>query len=515
MPVNNHLSAIEITDFAPGLWEASSHLMPPTAAQTMLNCHPQPGGGLRAFYKGTGMTTTGIANPTQERVLGLYARGSLDVRAGVGLGQEVDYYLMTYRYASGATRPMLYRMDGTNGETSWTRIYRASGTNELTAASSDNNAPQKATFRYFRLLTGAPNDNYVVVSLVYLTAYDGTGRGLYRMNYNDLSSAQKMINLSTSISGDTYPSGALTVHQSRLIVSGLSDQQALLFTDPGTVTFSAANYLRVEPSADLSAIIAMHPNAPSDLLLLKEGAPMVAVQGDITDPVVQSMVEGIAAGTSGLQDFGRTPYGLTYISTGGGIYMTNGSTVTPLSEQLGPFSQQADFVGPGDTNFLNGYLFAPNGYVYDFETKAWFKQDRMAGALHNVERSTRQIWGSVATGVSFALRSISPFPGQQRNDTYTWKSAPFRDPSGRELEVREVEIMTKAYASGGSFTVTIGGVSRTVNLGASGVQGCRALFAVRGDALDITITANSGNSSVEAPSIEAVRVYTRAGHHRW
>lgn len=514
MPTNRHLNVIEITDFSPGLWENADWLMPASAAQEMTDCYPQLGGGLRAFFKGTDISTTGIQNPTEERIIGLYARGSIDIRAGVGLGQGVDWYLMTYRYAAGATRPKLYRMDGTNGETTWTRIYVGSGTTELDLADSDNNAPQKAVFRFFKLLTGAPNDDYVIVSIEYLSSPPG-GTGFYRLNYNDLSSSQKLVELTTSVAGGTYQNGALAVHQGRVIIAGLSAKEGIIWSDAGTVTFAAPNYLRIEPSQDMSAIIAMHPLPPSDLLILKEGAPMVTVQGDVTDPVVQGMVEGVAAGSSGKQDFGRTPNGLTFISTGGQIYETNGSTVNSISEQLGAFGDQPDFVGPGDTNYLNDFLFAPNGYVKYLPTNSWFKQTRLAGALHNVERSTRIIWGGVATGTSFALRKISPFPGNDRMNTYAWKTPKLRSPDGRQLVIREVEVVAKSYDASATVSVTVGGTTIAKTLGSAGVQDTSALFNVRGETLDVRIVPSAASGSVEAPSIEAVRIYTQSGHQTY
>lgn len=51
MPATNHLQWFEIKDFG-GLWTAgASSMMPANKAQVMSGCHPQVGGGLRAFLK--------------------------------------------------------------------------------------------------------------------------------------------------------------------------------------------------------------------------------------------------------------------------------------------------------------------------------------------------------------------------------------------------------------------------------------------------------------------------------
>lgn len=510
MPSNRHLTVREISDFSPGLWENADWLMPPSGAQEMSDCYPQVGGGLRAFFKGTDLSASGITNASQERVIGAYARGGVPLRSGAA-GTGVDRYLMTYRASAGAYRPRLYRMDGSAGDSTWTQVYVDAGTNEFNAATSDDNTPDKAAFRFFRLAAGSPNDAYVILSMKYRAATT-RGPGIYRLNYNDATASQKAVELTTSVAGSARPCGPLTTHQARVMIGGGAQGETIIWSDEGTVTFGASNFLGVEPNQDLPGFVAMHALPPSDLFILKEGAAMVSVQGAITDPTVQQMAEGIAPGGSGKQDFGRTPSGLTFIATDGYVYEAAGSSVTNLSQQLGAFANQSDFAGPGDTNFINEFLFAPNGYVFHLPSKSWFKQTRLAGATHNVERSTRTIWGPVGTGASFALRSISPFPGQQRLNTYSWKSAPLRSADGRQLEVREVQVVAKSYDTNATIAITVGGTTVTKTLTTAGRQEVSAYFTARGEVLDIRVVPTAASSAVEAPSIEAVRFYSRSGH---
>lgn len=510
MPTNRHLRVQEITNFAPGLFENADWLMPATGAQEMTDCYPQVGGGLRAFFKGTDLSVSGIANPTQERAIGVYARGGIPLRSGAA-GIARDRYLMTYRATAGGYRPRLYRMDESAAASTWTQIFVDSGSNEFNIATSDNDAPNKAVFRFFRLSAGSPDDAYVLFTMQYVGATT-RGPGLYRLNYNDVAASQKAVELTTSVTGATRPSGPLAVHQSRVMVGGGTNRDNLIWSDAGTVTFGASNFLPVEPNQDLPGFVAMHALPPSDLVILKEGAPMVSVQGDIADPTVVQMIEGVAPGGQGAQDFGRAPTGLTFVATDGYVYEGFGSSVRNLSQQLGGFAGQTDLSGPGDTNFINEYLFAPNGYVLHIPTQSWFKQTRIAGAIHNVERSTRTIWGPVGTGVSFALRSLSPFPGQTRMNTYSWKSAPLRSPDGREIEIREVEVVAKSYDASATIAVTVGGTTVTKTLGVAGRQDVSFLFVARDEVLDIRVVSSAASSAVEAPSLEAVRFYTRSGH---
>jgi hypothetical protein len=75
VPINTHLDWIEV-DGKAGLWTAgAASLMPATAAQIMSGCHPQPGGGLRAFLKPTAVPTTN----------GLDSHHSLVVPVGYGI----------------------------------------------------------------------------------------------------------------------------------------------------------------------------------------------------------------------------------------------------------------------------------------------------------------------------------------------------------------------------------------------------------------------------------------------
>lgn len=72
MPVNTHLQWTRIQEFG-GLWTAGNNsLMPANKAQVMSGCHPQPGGGLRAFLKvaktvdGTNLHQDAVPNPNNR-----------------------------------------------------------------------------------------------------------------------------------------------------------------------------------------------------------------------------------------------------------------------------------------------------------------------------------------------------------------------------------------------------------------------------------------------------------------
>lgn len=508
MPVNTHLQVLEITDFSPGLWENADWLMPASGAQEMIDCYPQPGGGLRAFFKATSLSVSGVADITKERVIGVYsASGS----AGV------DRYLMTYVFDSGAgsgtkARPKLYRMNVS--ESTWTQIFVNSGTTQFNFASSDNNSPLRAGFRRFRLSDGTA---YVMLVARYVGTQDGAGAGLYRLNQADSSSAQKAVD-TRLLNNTVRPWGAIALHQARVIVVLSPDSERLCWTDVAAITSAAANFLDVEPSQDLVDISAMHPLEPSDLLILKEGSPHVVIQGDITSPTVQSMSEGINPGGSGIQDLGRTPDGMAFINADGYIYLTNGYTFDNISQQLNGFTLDtlAPSVHLGDLNFVNQFLFGPQGYVYDAATKSWFKQTQITGGFHYIDRYNRKLWGNSGNSTSFTLSELKPYPGQSRLSTYSWKSAPLRSPDGRQLEIREVEVVAKPYDASATIAVTVNGTTVTKTLDGSSTKQDRSfLFKQRAEVLDVRVVATAGSAANEAPSIETVRIYTRSGHQTY
>lgn len=505
MPANQHLSWVEITDFAPGLWNANDWLVPAKGWQTMENAYPQEGGGLRAFHAGTAIATTGLTAATKERLIGLHARGGIGLRSGAA-SEDVDRYIVTYFFDSGAAsgsraQPRVYRMDGTNGESTWTEINKTSGSTRWGFSTTNNNAPNKASFRFMHQLAGSPDDDWVIAVI----RYSGPDAGVYRFNYNDLSSAQKGIEI-LFLNGAKSPSGAIAIHQARLLVS---NSDTIYFSAPGAAaTSTVTDFLEVDPSQDLNGISALTPSPPSDLFVLRIGAAPVLVQGELLAQTSQVMAEGLAVGSG--QDMSRTPYGYAFMTTKGAVYLSDGVTFTSISQQLkgvGSFGEfQNTTAGLGDLNYIEDFLFAPNGYVYHFPTKSWFTQTVMAGGFHNVERFRRVIWGGVEDGVSFSLVEINPVIGAT-NRVSSWhaKTAPLRSTDGRRIGIREVQLYVKSYDANATVTVTVNGVANTITCPSTGRQQLSFLFREKDEMLDVDIVSTAGGSA-EAPSVEVLRI---------
>ena len=505
MPINRHQDPIEIKDFTAGLWEGSDWLMPPQAFQEMTNCHPEVGGGLRAFHKASAISNTGLVDPTNERVIGLFARG---VQHRTSDGMSTDRYLLTYHTGgAGAYRPRLYRMDGSNSETTWTQIYKTSGTTLFNAAVSDGNSPLRASFAYFRTSAGV---DYVIMTVDYFGTQPG-GTGMYQLAYADLSSSQKAVEVTSAASGLTYPSGALAIHQAR-VVAGSGNDGAIVWSDPGTLTFTSDNYLFVERSQLMPKVFGLVPQPPSALVVVKEGAPFVAIHGDIEAPTVYELARGVTLSGTGYQIPGVTPDGMTVISSDGHVYLTGGESLVDISESINDLGGVGDAVAVGDTNYAGNFLFAPRGYVRHWPTGAWFKQTQMAGYFHNVDRLTNDIWGPVAGGTSPSFVTMSTDASASRTNTFSVKTAPLRTQDGRRLEIREVEVVCKAYDTSAVIAITVGGVTRTITMAATGTQKVSGQFIAAGEVLDVRVVSTAGNAANEAPSIEVIRVWPRSGH---
>lgn len=503
MPVNSHLQWIEVKDFAPGLWTADDWLTPANGWQIMEDCYPTEGGGLRAFFQGTAIPTTGIGAITKERVIGLFARGSIPARSGAPT-DLTDYYLCTYLFdaAAGAgskARPKFYRMDGTNSEVAWTEINRTSGATLWGFATNDSNAPRYTQFLFFQQLAGSPNDQWVIA----VVRYVGADVGTFRFNYQDLSSAQKGIKI-TQLNGTVTATGPAAVHQARLLVAGGTTGGIIYYSNPGDAATSVASgFVQLDPSVALPQIVGLSPSPPSDLFVLRQGAAPLLMQGSIVNQTTQVMGEGINAQRE--QDVIRTPEGYALIGADGIVYFTNGVTYTPISQQVSISASAPDALGQGSLNYINEFLFAPGGMVYFLPTKSWFTQTQMAGSFHNVERFGGFIWGPVGTGTSFTLAKVSPQPhGGTRVSTWRAKTAPMRAVDGRIIGIREVQVVVKSYDASATFAVTVNGVTNTQTCSVTGRQTMSFLFNQKAEVLDITFVSTAGGSA-EAPSIEAYR----------
>lgn len=482
MPVDNHLSQIEMTDFRGGLWTVNRAFMPANAAQTMEDCYPIPSGGLRAFRKPTAITTSGLVAPTTETCFGLFIRSNVVNRSGSGVSD--DRYMATYNSAD--TKMRVYRMDQTNSAVVWSVIWTS-------IAGSVPGSKIK-----FTLFAHNDGNTYVVFAIPQGVSADN---GTYSVRYSD-----------AAVTKLTAKSGVWN-HQDRLLVTSQitapDGGSRIYFSDPGAFTNIDANYVTTDQSVGISRISGLAAFSPGDLLVFKEGAPIYLVQGDLTNYTLRAMSNWINGG--GVTASG--PEGPIVFTRDDGFHTTpDGNVIIPLSPQIA----QSYWDSSAASAIIDNYFYAQGKLWLDYETKSWFSSSFLSdsAAVSCSERRDGTIWVATA-GTSFTLYRylVEPSSTSNRAESYTFKSAPMRDPAARQIEIRQVEVYAQCFNGATStVAVTVNGVTRSKACDAAGRGQMTFYFMARAEELDVQVVAASNASGVEAPLIEAIRVGTQPGH---
>lgn len=485
MPVDSHLTWAEIRDFTPGLWTSQDQLMPPNAAQVMTDCYPLAAGGLRAFYKPTAFTISGIVSPSTETAVALCLHEGLINRSGNGLGN--DYYLVTSDSVDTKTR--WYRMDQTDTgpPVVWTLI-------KTTVAGL------RPSFVYTANYILSNGDQLFVFGL---GAANTTDNGVWTLRYSD-GAFTHLLNGEQQLVAN---------YQSRLIVAGdrsSGNPAVIQFTDPALLTNIATNAAPVDISEGREDITGFATFSPGDLIVFKAGAPIYLVEGDLTNYTVRQMNGSRQGGSFPV----RGPDGVIFSVPTDGFYTTpDGSQIMPLSKALAASNISALSI------WHDHWLITSNGLILDYDTRAWFTSSFMSASI--MARLSGGL-GGLGPGMIFANAGASmslwtmPIIGGAttgRAETYTWKSAPLRDPNGRQVEVRAIEIIARSKnGATSSVAVTVNGVTRTLACDSSGRGAMTFYFMARRETLDVQIVSASNAAGVEAPMIEALRVGTQSGH---
>lgn len=520
--INKHLSWVDLTDFTPGVFTepVAQKVLdgPQSAAQQMDDCMPLKQGGLRAFYKPTSVSVTGIGSIANEVPTGIGLLPGIAFRSGVG-GDTAKRFLMTLNPVDNKSR--LYAMDESNLATTWSQ---KDATYTFAAGSA---SARSTSFVKFVDSSGA-------VWLLFTLRDASSGQGTYKIAYVAGAGPPAGDGVLTKLNGAT---GALAVSQARILVSdgGATVPHRIYYGDVGVTTgaiTTESTFLDVSPYQAGAAICAIVPTEPSDLLILKEGAPWSEIAGDISS--TSTAVREIGTGHFGAwteQMPVRTPTGICFIEPGGYIYLTDGRQFTNISLSIDRFYKvppgNADIVSPGKMAFLGGFLFVPKGYVRDWETGAWFRVSHFAnGAFFEADPRMNRVW-MVNGGNNFDSWDIKPFDRLSattvtpRYNTYTWRSMPLTPETGRETVIREVQLMVRTSATT-NFTVTRTDsdgtqVVRTITgvTASSGPQMLSFLFPHSGAPYqDVTVTPATQDGVSEAPVIERIRIGFAEGHQR-
>lgn len=502
MPVNKHLNWVELTDFTKGLYDeqaSTKQLLGPSGALVVCQDYePRQEGGLRAFFKGASLATTGLTSPTTAQCNGIWAAASLADRPGKSLDLGYDRFVS---YTGADFKARLGRMDGTNEETTWKAAY----------TDTDAHGDQSGEATDF--------EQYITQGdVIFLCWVQRTGgdAGLYsiRLDYSGAAGANNDGDLSLR---QTFQ-GPIHVSQGRLIQC---NGRIAYYSDLGTITITSTSdqQVTIDKNTPGGVICMLAGAAPSDLLFGLRGAPWFAVQGDISNVATAIREMGNDHHQRAhYQKPTRVPGGaIAFMEPGGRIYVTDGRTFRSISDQIQKFDIDVGArLGPGQLTFADHYLFAPGGHVYDFDTNAWFKSSLLTtSAWHFFDGVGKIYMANAGTGIAMAIQRI--FEGGDatvtRMDNGVIQTIPFRDKAGLDVRIQEVQINMHCYGtsdvtvdvldSDGSTvldTQTITGILTGTSMTSFLFQGLPARYG------SIKITPSAESSSVEAPTIESVRV---------
>jgi hypothetical protein len=487
----HHYTWVEMADFSGGMWTSQDWQVPQNGAALLEDCYPLPQGGLRAFGRFSTLTNTGIS--VDEEPIAIW------VEDHVG---GSDYFLIT----NTGTAQKLYRMNESAGATSWSALKTFTLTGEYSA---------QAYFASYQLAAETEPHIYLTIGAT------GSDKGLWRVHYS--TGVVSRPTITTTATTTATLTGPICVHQDRLVIAEEFSQ--IWFTNPGVETIGDTNFIEVASSYRLSTITFMHPFRPNDLLVATRGAPWFLVQDDLTDPIIRSM--GNVRHAASRQIPCETDAGIVFQAILDGVYATpDGAQFTKLSEPISVEDLWGD-VGdelvsqPGSLAYLDNWLFTPSGHIFDTRTQAWFRITDWTTAqsafalVANKHRSSHLLIAAIepSSGAAATLRTLRPLEsGMDRKRSYRYQSPPFHDDSGRQIEIGEVHVVCKTYNTASSCEVTVNGVTRTTNNLTQGRIVVPSMFRERDGQLDITIEMDSGSNTVEAPSIESIRVGVLKGH---
>lgn len=143
--------------------------------------------------------------------------------------------------------------------------------------------------------------------------------------------------------------------------------------------------------------------------------------------------------------------------------------------------------------------------------------DWAAGPEFDIAASGRDTPGRVffahTEGAASTVGGYYAFDDSDREGSFTFKTAPLRDPSGRSVEIREVQVYARSYDANATVAITVNGTTKTQTISSPGRQQLTFLFRERGETLDVQLVSTAGAPSAnEAPTIETVRIGWRPLH---
>ena len=562
MPAPQHRKFTEFREFG-GLWTAGEKLLMPTeAAQVMSGCSPQPGGGLRAWYKPVVVADAYGMNALDDLsheitgfgVLGFYADNDPLVvvtmhRVPKEDGAYTEQRMLQWPVVASESSAELRWQQVTDGaepfdgvdEIDGTGIRTGRGVRTVVALAGTTLGADLGTW-FMNALGGFGGG--------YREGYEGgygtdNGAGIYEVT---VTPGQLPSNITLErhpgLQGlDAEDLGPVIGHQSRLVMAA---RNGLMFTTPGLYDFpndigdgdnwlvlGSGSYDRPEshPAWMLSV-------PPSDLLVATHRGDLFNIQGDLGDPTVRELSKSLVSMPHLPKN---TAYGPAVIlpSTGPVILSFDGSFQELASNiDARAWFVEDDFGFFGSLDFVNHQLFAPNQHtftdderisngmlVYDFRTKAWFTSTHpdlvsvptprfmfVEGARKEggVVLFTGDTLSTSDAGAPVMVRHPLLSGAQNRSSVFEWVSSPVRDPEGRRVDGQSVEIATRALGVYGAVDITLSNgtdsETHTIDVPEGTSTTVVSFRQIKGSYIEVGVKSRSNDEDTEAPMVDFVRL---------
>ena len=243
--------------------------------------------------------------------------------------------------------------------------------------------------------------------------------------------------------------------QSRVLVNGYYDPQGFQPIDRTSQYGSLIN----------SAVGAAASMNASELFVVKRHGGGYVVRGDMASPTVLDM-PGVVPTYDAPNVPTATPMGLVYGSSPGIWSWTGSEGSELLSPQFDDEfwkPEKADmaskFQPHGKFNYVHPWLFAPNGWVYNSETKSWFRLNDPE-QVHTIDESTTAVVPPPAwyeQNDKGEVYAVSPFVTaaqpvlwqkydmNQVKGRWSWTSQPLMRTRNRKLKLRELVVTLQGY----------------------------------------------------------------------
>lgn len=500
----NNLEWVTLREFR-GLWEQTITTPPLGAATQLDNCHPVASGeGIMPAFKTVGLPAL------PDNLVGI---------AGIFIDGPISANVVTHDLWAGGTLASdinsvrFFRLHGEDPGVAPSG-FKATWQTYHTHVQADGLNCPRIEFASFRPSTANTAQPVVVAANSYRrnNGYihlfpDPASPALDSALLMRSSQAEAMVQFNHRL---VWAESRTASHTAR---GTARDANTLMWTDRGATAVPAANFAVL--SATDPSWIAFLANVDVDDLFVMKFSGAYLVQGDLgaARQVKLANVPGAPQQVPAV-----SPWGLIYgVASGPVVAWQGGAGAESISQELNPDFWSSPFPSGGahfgGFEWGGPFLFAPNGYVWDSRTKAWWKHSDLSDARLFSAIRNEGVVVSAGSGAAGNFKRIDISDDGGRVSSWTWRSTALAPPSHRPYEVREVELLVRNWngVDQTTFTVTIGGEAHVATLPVGTTPRLLRFHfhAHQQDALQVTVAASAGAG--QAGILKEIKVGHRPG----